>query len=441
MTKRIPNLSPNVVLAYSTLVFLGAVIGYAFFHDILKAVGLAGIIAIILGAARYPVITIVALFADYAFTRIFPGSGNPFVLDIVVLLMVWLALFRRRQTQIYISPKVIYVYLLLIITVIQSEFWDNGYNLAQPQRYYYLAIGFLSLFIIQTVRDRWIVFVSYIFTSLSFSLWVLLRANHGEITTANRGFEVMDPNYLSSVIWIGVILLLAIVIRKQLLRWYLRILLIVPILTCIYALSFLTSRGALIAMVIGAVTMLIFRFPNPKTLVLNICILFVAIPMVIRLPVFDGFRTYVASDSTENAGGRTEIWRGIKHNLETADTRRLLLGGGTGYTYVATIGSYGRHGWHSHNAFLELVLDYGLLGLFVFLWLIIIALRNAVYDYKHANSTGIGMLGVMAFLIIDSLSLSPFMYIWGWILLSHALTTVKLPFNSSAVDELCKSAN
>jgi exopolysaccharide production protein ExoQ len=170
----------------------------------------------------------------------------------------------------------------------------------------------------------------------------------------------------------------------------------------------LLAQGAtsLVAMVAIVVLIPVFRSlrlrPTAAIGVLTVSILTAAVLATAIMANTDPVFALLGRDATLT--GRTDIWAAVLLSI----TERPLLGYGYSAFWhgwdgpsLAVVGSVGWETPHSHNGFLDLCLDLGLVGLLVFLCGLGSAARSAVGIARTTDSaTGLWPLSFLSFLMI-----------------------------------------
>ena len=155
----------------------------------------------------------------------------------------------------------------------------------------------------------------------------------------------------------------------------------------VYYSIFLTlSRGGTLTLIFSIIlTFFVFSKKNIKRIcfVLSIGIIIIIILLNFEIidfsPLYERFFGEEASDISSLTSGRVDWWRsGIK-----AIKQRPILGfgGSSSVSLWITSTTYGRS-YVMHNLFMEILVQYGILGLSVFLWLIVRILK----DFKQLIS-------------------------------------------------------
>jgi hypothetical protein len=254
---------------------------------------------------------------------------------------------------------------------------------------------------------------SFVITTLCLSIYGLVFyqdfvANTIGIQDADRIYW-NDPNYLGSVLSIGMIISF-----KNLMDFknFKRLPLIIYILTFIFGLinlGMFASRGAFLALTIPFLYITYKRTNSVKTIVFTSLIFIGLILAFSNLSIFETIIDRFNDESLTTGSGRTVIWSKSFGYFLHSDIITLLFGGGGIFTHEivgkATEGIY----YSSHNNYLEILYDYGIVGLLFFIGML-------VYWFK-SNPNNIMAISLVLLLAISCMALSPLMYPTFWFLI------------------------
>jgi O-antigen ligase len=298
-----------------------------------------------------------------------------------------------------------YALIQILASVIATE-----ENIFDRDRWLVLPFFFLCLWQFRNLAGRNGAILALVLSSVALSMRAIIypfEAVHSA-AEAERGMGLADPNYLACWIDLGLIPLFAYLAAGRRDKWYYRSLL--PILgilcVCGYALRLGISRGMAIALSVVLVFLLVQVFSKRPFAgaAVFVAIAIMAIPLW-KSPVFDGFRTRVESGGS---GERLELATMALSQWLDYPLAEKFVGHGSGSTYRLL-------GMHSHNAYTEVLLDFGVVGLILFFLLLGLAVRSAFRQEGVFRVTAIAWL---IFLGVASLSISPFYYLWGWVILA-----------------------
>lgn len=177
-------------------------------------------------------------------------------------------------------------------------------------------------------------------------------------------------------------------------------------------LLFLDARQFLLAIIVTAIlthrTVPAWVAATGATMMPGI---FVAMPLVIReaLPILTGVAT-MRSDKFGMFSGREYIWDQFWRYMRDIDAGPFFFGNGIyGHAISGVSKSYGRlfGGWgseaqsfmHLHNSYLQIFIDTGLLGLFLWCTMIWLAIYRAMYNSNGQGKDSSGWRAISRILI------------------------------------------
>jgi len=303
-----------------------------------------------------------------------------------------------------------YALIQVLASVIATE-----ENIFERDRWLVLPFFFLCLWQFRNPASRNGAILALVLSSLALSLRAIVYPSEAahSAAEAERGMGLADPNYLACWIDLGLIPLFAYLAAGRRGKWYYAS--ILPILgilcLCGYALSLGISRGMGIALSVVLVFILLHQFAKRPLFAASLFVALVFAALLLwHSPVAEGYRKRVESGGN---GERVELaTMALSHWTDYPLTEKLI-GHGSGSTYRLL-------GMHAHNAYTEVLLDFGALGLILFLLLLALAFRSAFQQQGVFRLTTFAWL---VFLSIASLSISPFYYLWGWVILALILPT------------------
>jgi O-antigen ligase len=286
-------------------------------------------------------------------------------------------------------------------------------NIFERDRWLVLPFFLLCLWQFRIPAGRNGAILALVISSVGLSLRAIVYPSEAAHTAAEaeRGMGLADPNYLACWIDLGLIPLFAYLAAGRRNKTYYALLLPIFGIICLcgYALSLGISRGMGIALSLVLVFILLHEFAKRPLVGVGLFVgLAFAAVLLWHSPVCDGYRKRVESGGS---GERFELATTALDKWGGFSLPEQIIGHGSGSTYRLL-------GMHAHNAYTEVLLDFGALGLILFLLLMALALRSAF------QQTGVFRLTTFAWLIflsVASLSISPFYYLWGWIILALIL--------------------
>lgn len=235
------------------------------------------------------------------------------------------------------------------------------------------------------------------------------------------GSVILDPNYLGFTTGIGSLLsFLFLFYRKGLFKyfrykfikksWFLVIVSIIGMIELWISLRGI-SRGVMLSLIIAVLTFFIL---NKKFKVFAIT----SILLIILFFLFDDLiNLFLLRFSEDKDGsGRLELW-GAAWNI-MLDEGRVLFGFGLNYPWWKTW-NFGHLYVSTHNSWLTLLLNVGLIGIGM---LIVLIIKSIIKNFKANSTIAKIRLIMLAYLIVSSFTIEPMINSLGWILLAISTT-------------------
>jgi len=404
-------------------VVLGAIAGAAAIApNSLVAAGLATIAAAVVFLrvkARSEVLvatywwTYVAMstfLVDSAIDRLFYPFYAVFGLSVLVGLVRGGLRFEARTAWTYGV-----MLALLIISLIGYQGAVSPAGLKQLTLY---VFGVLVMLQVRSPHGSRVIFRAAIIASVAVSVWVLGNAVLGGFSY--RGGDVgVDQNVLSFFIGVGFMAVLSTWSHREpgQGRAAKTALLLTALAIMMYALLLLASRGLLLAIAVGTATVFIRDAIQDPARVARLAALAVLLSVAILLPGGRGVLERFDDPGTATFGGRTLIWSVVLSELANSGPRELVMGHGFGAARKLVQGHFTWLG-ATHNAYLQVLFDVGIVGLTVFLALHVMVFLRA-WTSRGRDATHIA--GTVVFLLATNLGINTpdsFLY-WttlGWLL-------------------------
>jgi hypothetical protein len=225
--------------------------------------------------------------------------------------------------------------------------------------------------------------------------------------------DKLDPNYAACYIGFGAVCALYLLIESLGGRQQRRIALfwLVPIALSLLAMGRLASRGITIALVLALGT-LVMTAPLKLPARVGALALVLAVGLGVALSGgFDLLWSRFLKDDVATGNNRADINAVALRLFADRPLPEQLLGGGGSSSTRAM-------GWHTHNAFTEQLLDHGTVGGACFVGLFACLCKASVGSKGLVRASGLALL---VFTAVASMSVSPFMYAWGWVALACIL--------------------
>lgn len=353
-------------------------------------------------ALRHHHLTVGLFWSLYAMnSTVFAGLINPTGLFYPIYLLMLLNGFtwwtdRRRDLSIPLGQVVLYGCFFFLVLL--SLFWQPpGLQADLRQRLFIYGFGMLVAVQLRTVEQLRSLRLFLLVTGLVAAAWVVIMG--GLSGFAYRAGVAVNPNHVSTIIGLGLVALLG-RIQEGKGSAPVRFLLWTLLGAGLYANFLLASRGITLAVIVALAAMLWTgrrREGGGRVLVL----LPVA-GLALLLPGADGLIDRLLSGDLLTLNDRLPIWRYGLEQFAGSGMGTLLFGQGMGAAELL-VRSVNPLLTSMHNGYIQILVEFGILGLGVFVALYALALRNAV---QQEPVVGSGSLGMLIFLGVALLSAS-----------------------------------
>lgn len=419
ISRKILSSRTDYVLAGIAAVIVGVGIGMATSYlPLLLYLGVAAVLACVAGfiMVRLTHWTVGAFFLAFALqTTLFAGFEVRGLYYPLYLLMLVNGILGLISGRVKVSLGVIVVYFLFLTLVIFSLF-----GIATPldfevfQKIFIYVLGLIVFLQFSSEQAFQTVMRVQVWAGLIVAGWVILDAAQGGF--AGRGISEVDQNNVTSTIALGLIPLFAMQLFSKANLW-LRLLGWLALAGGVYATLLLASRGVAVALGVAFVIMFARLLNNPKRSVPLIILAIVGASVIASLPGSNNLAERFSQGDVATANGRVPLWTAAIREIQVSPAPQLIFGHGFNYTLVVTSRVVGFL-YSVHNAYLQMTLDFGLVGvgLFVLLHLMVIWML-----WRSSDALSLFGIGTVVFLLFANLTLQTadgFLY---WVALGTAL--------------------
>lgn len=336
-----------------------------------------------------------------------PGNKDKTVKVPKVKPMFWIALIYVFLLNIMLSeslPKLVSNYFLCLLIFCAARYY-------QKQVADYAPLAFMA---IALVLSCWAIFCED------------AKVNNYNHIGDEEQAGWMDPNYLGVIISFGPLLCV-----KQLLdgikNRYQLIFSIATLILSIIGLAVIASRGAIIALAVGALS-LIFISNFKKSRKISIIAIIVAALFVLYINgLFDLLLVrFEMEDATGN--GRTVIWE-KKLDAFFSESNPFQLIFGYGYDGGINLGHFGR-GRAFHNDFVAILVEYGFVGLVTLVSAIVYPIRKCNAEMRPTIICFLIML-IACSMTVEPLAFGNMVYLCFYmyiVVLSHYSNSCELNY-------------
>jgi O-Antigen ligase len=331
-------------------------------------------------------------------TTIFSGfeiRGLYYPLYILMLFNAVVGLVTRR---VKVSSSVVIVYLLFYALVIISLFQiSTGVNFELFQKLFIYLLGLIVSFQFNSEKAFWSLARVQTWSGLIVAVWVVVNSIQDGF--AGRGISEINQNNVATLIAFGLIPLFATQLSGQAALWR-RLAGWLLLALGIYAMLLLASRGMTVAVGMALILMFARILNNPRRSVPLILLATVGALALASLPGSNNLAERFTQADVASANGRTPLWGAAIREIETASPTQLLFGHGINYSWIVTNRVVGFF-YSVHNTYLQMTLEFGLVGLGLFLALHFIVLRLL---WRFNDGLSLYGMGATTFLLFSNLT-------------------------------------
>ena len=209
-----------------------------------------------------------------------------------------------------------------------------------------------------------------------------------------------DPNYMGCVAGVGIICAYYLLIRNLYTKKWIKYLLLTTI--CIGAVMILknASRGATLCVACGIITVTMFSKISLRKRFIIVALVVTGIILMYQLGLFSALEQRISYDESGTGSGRTNIWA-LKLLLFSEESIYSLFTG-LGYRGGFMLGKIGGYGFH--NDFIAFFVDYGIIGLCLFVCML---LYPMFLVRKNKKNRAI-VIALTIYLLLCCMTLEPF---------------------------------
>lgn len=327
-----------------------------------------------------------------------PGVFYPFYAAFALTVAVSLVRHGIR-----VEPGMLWLYGgFLVVVAVSFIGFTEPIDFDVAQRVFAYVFGLLIALQFGSWRGLRPVLVATVTTGVVISAWVINAAIQAGFRY--RGDIGVDQNIVTFFIGFGAVVALAAaadLIGRTGRRGRL-LLLMVPLGVMLYAIMLLASRGialalALAVLAIAARAVLL----DPRKFGAVLIALALAVSTV-ALPGGDGLVERFTLQDTQTANDRLPIWVATLDAFTQGNVYDLFMGRGFGSSRVVVQQTFGGL-TSTHNAFLQILYEFGIVGLSLFVGLHVVLAWRA---FRLGDGRGIVMFGLVWYLVGVNLSIN-----------------------------------
>jgi len=347
----------------------------------------------------------------YAFFPIFTtfiGSSAGIMVPFYVLLLIG-AVASILGSWKELPWSVILIFALLFLYSILSLEWAKLFS-ENILRFEILSSAVTLLLLLQTGYSKyariWLSSICFL-VALVLAVASIYIGSQLEFTSraGNIGENAtVDENFQSMYIGIGIVSGLWLLLQKihqisiQWIFWLTQLVIICGIVICSYSLVLLGSRSLSVAIAISSIA-IIFSNTGKINRIAALSIMGVIGAALTLLPGFSLFIERFADSDVASLNDRGPIWIQSLNYHQNLPILRQLFGDGI------TANSWAPHNYASnfdsnHNVFLQILIEYGYVGIILFLTFLIFLVRNI---FESGNKLDIGCKLAVTFIFLSGM--------------------------------------
>lgn len=331
------------------------------------------------------------IFADVTV----PGFFYPFYGAFVVSLGVSLV---RRGVRVPRTVAWTYGGFLFVVMVSFLGFIEPT-TFTVVQRVFAYGFGLLVLTQFGSSRGLLATAVAAVLASSSVAVWVIASAIQGGFSY--RGDIAANENLAAFLVGLGLVIALAFAVgRTGAPRAFQLLGLLAASGVMLYASLLLASRGMAIALAVAVAMIMVHAVSRDARKLLFVVALALMVGGGLLLPGGQSLGQRLESEEVETGGSRLPIWTTALESFSTGGVRETLIGHGFDSSKAVVQQRFG--GLTSvHNAYLQVLYEFGVVGLTLFLTLHGYAL---VRVWSVGGPLGLAGTGLVWFLLAANLS-------------------------------------
>jgi hypothetical protein len=315
------------------------------------------------------------------------------------------------------EPSSKYVYVVFLFLVIAVDFMYSQSTQETVPKFIIYAMGFVVALNIRDDIDSYIVLFSISLTSVLIAFWYLWQIN--DLLITNRVELPVDPNYLSCFICYGMLSMLLIASKSETRSSVTKFVFYVIIAMLVYVVLVLASRGVILALLvtIAFVWLRRYRTISIKNAGVIIALLIIVTQLPGSLSLIDRF----SESNASNLNARLPLAIAAYKHLTDTSVIGLLFGEGTGSGAMGLKGVIYDTATSAHNDFIEIAMDYGLVGVSLFIFLYVVIIKNTLKENTLNSDI---KLAFTVFTLLCSLTITPHkLYIFSWVIIGYLIVT------------------
>ncbi len=420
----------QLMIVFSAILFalmLGIGVGYSPFYF-----SLLGGLVIGLAAAwfmvKYPHLTATVFWVLFTVQATvfnqFTLQGLYYPIYGLMLLNVLLLFGQERRKIPWLSIALYAAFFIVVLLSLFSIATQVTIDFQVWQKLFIFFLGAMVAFQFRTERSLAHFAYGQIISMLIISAWVIdVAAKTG---FADRGSIGVNENVVSAMIGLGIIPLYTRIIAAKGGSLISRAIVLMSFLFGLYALLILASRGGTIALAMALFVITLRVLFNPKRFIYLIFGGMLGLIALSSLPGSNNVFVRFSSSDISTLNDRLPLWQAGVSTIVRSSPFQLFLGHGFDASRVVAGTIFG-HLDSIHNAYLQFIIEYGIVGLSLFL---IIHLSSFLKSWRYEDERALHATGTITALLFFNLTgTTPDTFVY-WIALGFALAVSMVKDNA-----------
>lgn len=336
---------------------------------------------------------------------------NTLWFHVIILFISYFIKFRNETIPIYrFCNKYDYISLIFLLTVSIFSFFIHITTITDTG---FIASIVLALLLLRCIasysEENFRLFIFYIVLSATVSI-IFSFTHYNDLVSdfyttsgyVNR-LRWKDSNYIS--FFIGIVSLVSLFMYQKN-KEKVKLFYAISFVVFFVAICLLLSRGTILFLIISLAYYFrknVFRLSSIKYYILIALLLCVSYQM----GFFDSVIERFLSEDFATGSGRTDIWTQGLTTFFTKDPFTILFGAGA--NQASTMAVLRDINWSPHNNYLEMLYNYGILGLVAFVLFLMSLLFTSKTNEKQT---------MIVYIILSCITVVPFIYVTPiWIIL------------------------
>jgi O-antigen ligase len=338
------------------------------------------------------------------------GLYYPIYLLMAANVVLSLIYGRLRFDVRVVGPYLAFLLAVLAGVVAAPDLFDGD----SLNRVFVYVFGFLVFFQFPVRSVPYALMGVQVVASSVIAGWVVLASIQGGF--AYRGSIQVDQNYVSFLVGFGLVAALATLMTRDL-RWPLRLAAWLAVGLGTYGLLLLASRGVFLAFAVAGVGMLARILLDPRRSVPILLGAVVAALLLLALPGSDALFQRLSEANLSTANDRLPLWIAAVDAYTAGSAREMLFGQGFEAS-KPIVRAVAPSLTSTHNAFLQMLVELGLVGLIAF---VSIHATLLLRFWRSRSTAALYGTGVVVFMLMSGLSLNiPDNFVY-WVAIGYLL--------------------